>query len=451
MHRQNRDADTGPSTSRSTRERQARSTKGKEVERHRRHSNSRSRSKSRSRRDPDYGRTDAEALMKDMDMDVGIEGPARPPISSENARIRGEGRHRSHHDRRRGKDRDEGSSSRQRAEMQRGQRSERQREKSRRQTRSRSRSVEHIEKLEALGATRQDGDGKGKGKGRAVEVIDVDMFDAPIHDSSLAVQDRVASSSDTPQGDNLDLPSQDDPQSSVMKEKTKKTLRPARNRGILDAVQAHLGTGVRAGVQRKGASSKTGDYKDVPGAEDINKKASSLERSPQDPDSSQNVTLSSVEPSPSGQAPNLSASDVMARTRARLAKLKNEPVAGVSPSAASPTPIMEQQPTPSTIHDIRARLLSRLDQEKRLGAQAVEQNPTGTNEVLDNESGSNAGLDPQALAAESKLRKQAQVRVRLAAAKRNGSTLKSNTDDTGASSAREESLKDKLRERRINA
>lgn len=127
--------------------------------------------------------------------------------------------------------------------------------------------------------------------------------------------------------------------------------------------------------------------------------------------------------------------DVMARTRARVAALRNEPIAGVEPSNSSPPPL-SASPTPEApnVNVLRNKLLDRLDAERNhaLLPVAVEEGTAGA-------------ADSDSLKAESRLRTKAQVRVRLAAAKR-AHEEKQTGKETGVEHAqREEALRAKLK------
>jgi hypothetical protein len=114
----------------------------------------------------------------------------------------------------------------------------------------------------------------------------------------------------------------------------------------------------------------------------------------------------------------LSASDIMARTRVRLAKLKNEPVAGVPPSA--PTPSIARSVSSATSNvstSLRNKLLGKLEEEKRYVSDSDQVPSVPTTEIRAPTNSEDA-LDDDSLIAESNLRMQAQLRVQLVAAKR---------------------------------
>jgi hypothetical protein len=157
-----------------------------------------------------------------------------------------------------------------------------------------------------------------------------------------------------------------------------------------------------------------------------------------------------------GPKSRLSAPEIMARTRARLAKLKNEPVAGVLPTSGEAdghdrAGAAKHSSRSFSNDDIRARLLNRLEEDKsQITLPAEQALPRPALSPPDTSWSSKAELDSQAV--EAKLRMQAQVRVRLAAAKRATGDHVQDEDvekdvhkDFGQ---REESLRATLRERR---
>jgi hypothetical protein len=151
----------------------------------------------------------------------------------------------------------------------------------------------------------------------------------------------------------------------------------------------------------------------------------------------------------------------MARTRARLVQLKDEPVAVILPSA-TPSDLgadgaknigdARDTTRDSSTDQIRTRLLNRLEEERRQIPQAATVLPDPARSAAEMHPG--AGLDSQA--AEAKLRMQAQVRVRLAAAKRVAGGYSAFSKDATVGTEgdavviqREESLRARLRERQI--
>jgi E3 ubiquitin-protein ligase Topors len=287
---------------------------------------------------------------------------------------------------------------------------------------------------------------------------------------------------------------------------SKRKLRPNRNQGILQAVQAHLGSSINpngsgqqsrvrtdgaAAVKAKAAEAMDKQDGAAPGnapdrtsnlGSSVENKPSLLARlSDRLPTSSSAVDSDILDIQPQapedldvkGTKPRLSAPEIMARTRARLAKLKNEPVAGVLPTASeqldgghddrSGEAGAGKHPSqPFSDDDIRTRLLNRLEEEKRqITLPAEEASPHSALSPADTSRDSRAESDSQA--AEAKLRMQAQVRVRLAAAKRvtvghvpdeASESRDVQMHETGQGARkdfgqREESLRATLRERRI--
>jgi hypothetical protein len=286
---------------------------------------------------------------------------------------------------------------------------------------------------------------------------------------------------------------------------SKRKLRPNKNQGILQAVQAHLGSSINpnglgqqsrartdgaTAVKTKAAEVKDKEDNAAPGnapdptsnlSSSVETKPSLLARlSDQLPTSSSAVDSdifdtqhqATEDLDAKSTTPRLSAPEIMARTRARLAKLKNEPVAGILPTASEQLDdshgdysgkagVGKHPSRPFSDDDIRTRLLNRLEEEKRQTTLPVEAaSPRAALSPADTSRDFTAKSDSQA--AEAKLRMQAQVRVRLAAAKR--VTAGQVPDETfeprdvhmhgmgqGArkdSGQREESLRVTLRERR---
>ncbi|KZP24033.1 hypothetical protein FIBSPDRAFT_889250 [Athelia psychrophila] len=127
---------------------------------------------------------------------------------------------------------------------------------------------------------------------------------------------------------------------------------------------------------------------------------------------------------------------------ARLARLKNQPVAGVSvPASPTPLDITPLDTPPPGAVGTRARLMDRLEEERRQVAADATVVPLA-------EADTDAGVQAEAV-----LRKKAQVRVRLAAAKREQEServLLADDDAGGAvgENGREEELKSRIRARR---
>lgn len=125
--------------------------------------------------------------------------------------------------------------------------------------------------------------------------------------------------------------------------------------------------------------------------------------------------------------PSFSAPEIMARTRIRLAKLKNETVAGIPPS--TPTPPLTPSALSSTSNaptSLRNKLLGKLEEERRQVNDGVQPVPSTTEtESFPN---SDDALNGESLKVESNLRMQAQLRVRLTAAKRARDNHDSNTE-----------------------
>ena len=257
----------------------------------------------------------------------------------------------------------------------------------------------------------------------------------------------------------------------------RRKLRPDRNQGIFQAIQAHLGShsvrgrpkrpvAVVSEVQREAIADK-GKGQQVDTSDRELHLESLLPRlsDPQSTSSLAFVTKASntADTESANPKPKLTGPEIMARTRARLAKLKNEPVAGVLPASADlfqngQDKVDRSTPQPSH-DDIRTRLFRRLEEEKRHIPAPEHLAPSAASlSTPDANQSSSTRSDPQA--AEVKLRMQAQLRVRLAAAKRgtgepSGGSGKKEVGRNGIEDAvdvdfgrREESLRTKLRERR---
>ena len=209
----------------------------------------------------------------------------------------------------------------------------------------------------------------------------------------------------------LPIPKSNDAPSVVIR-------RPPRNRSLLESVQAHLNSNGRV---RSNPNPNTN-------TEPINNKPHTEEAAAADNEESAPAPA----PAPAGQ---YSAPEIMARTRARLAKLKNEPIAGVSPDndvGLLPPP---QTPTPpsssslKTDNRVKLIIMDRLEEAKRQ-AGSIGTETTTTSEK--------PSLPEDANEAERKLRQQAHLRIKLAAAKR-----------AAVVEEREESLRAKLKGRQV--
>ena len=205
----------------------------------------------------------------------------------------------------------------------------------------------------------------------------------------------------------LPIPKSNDAPSVVIR-------RPPRNRSLLESVQAHLNSNGRV---RSNPNPNTNTN-----TEPINNK----------PHTEEAAAADNEESAPAGQ---YSAPEIMARTRARLAKLKNEPIAGVSPDndvGVLPPP---QTPTPpsssslKTDNRVKLIIMDRLEEAKRQ-AGSIGTETTTTSEK--------PSLPEDANEAERKLRQQAHLRIKLAAAKR-----------AAVVEEREESLRAKLKGRQV--
>ncbi|KAF7981004.1 hypothetical protein HWV62_35835 [Athelia sp. TMB] len=235
-------------------------------------------------------------------------------------------------------------------------------------------------------------------------------------------------------------------------EKKKKPLINRNRLGLLGAVHAHLGTPTgRSRLHTQDEISTECTQNPPPTTNAVPSTSSVPSRKPDllahisditsvsTPTSNSNATSPPDTPvshdSDPHAPPRQSARDIMARTRARLAKLKNESVAGIS-IPASPSPVDNSEPSPSVDAGARERLLSRLEQAKR---QAEGSPRTADVDTVD------VGVQ-----AEARLKKQAQVRVRLAAAKRlqekEHELMESGNFNMGGGS-REEELKMKIKGR----
>lgn len=295
---------------------------------------------------------------------------------------------------------------------------------------------------------------QGKGKQRAdcradTEVIDVDAYTSP----------------PPPASNTASVNNKEDPPVPP----TRPTPRPPRARGLLESVQAHLSSSSRSNMPKMAATTQQASNTTVNPAHimsqiDASKSITEAQQplpllarlSDEGPPlnaGTEAVTRIETEmrvgaqSDASAEQPRLSAPEIMARTRARLASLKNEAVAGVPPTSVALSDSDSVSPgnaAPNSSREgARVRLLNRLELAKR-------QTPSPNNVVPDpalSNTGPNPttkeGLDSQA---ELKLRMQAQVRIRLAAEKRAADGgYSQHVDGDG----REESLRAKLKERRI--
>ena len=194
--------------------------------------------------------------------------------------------------------------------------------------------------------------------------------------------------------------------------------RPPRNRSLLESVQAHLNSNGRV---RSNPNPNTN---------------TNVEPNNNKPHTEEAATADYEESTPALAPPGrYSAPEIMARTRARLAKLKNEPIAGVSPDndvGVLPPP---QTPTPpsssslKTDNQVKLIIMDRLEEAKRQ-AGSIGTETTATSEKLSPPEDANE--------AERKLRQQAHLRIKLAAAKR-----------AAVVEEREESLRAKLKGRQV--
>jgi E3 ubiquitin-protein ligase Topors len=138
---------------------------------------------------------------------------------------------------------------------------------------------------------------------------------------------------------------------------------------------------------------------------------------------------------------DLSAPEIMAHTRARLAKLRRAPVAGIGPPSASVpgTSILESRPSTPTTASSVADTPRTLDSGVSTPALVVdEQNAGVAKEKGDADSASTT-------ATEARLRTQAQLRVRLARAKREAAG--GSNAQVDESSSHEAALREHLRTR----
>ncbi|EIN06523.1 hypothetical protein PUNSTDRAFT_53962 [Punctularia strigosozonata HHB-11173 SS5] len=260
---------------------------------------------------------------------------------------------------------------------------------------------------------------------------------------------------------------------------------------LKDLVQAHLGTAP--------AISRT-----------TRSKTSSLQRAVSDTATEPSITPQSHAPSSApvdetetsphrsestlttkgaaGVSASLSAPQIMARTRARLAALRNESVAGVQPSAYSQKPEdtssqshegpdhpfgnpptdesgdTSVNPASKSVDMARRRLLNKLVREKRDLRSSVHTglSPPATSALTEGNQGDSSGIGEgnetgdASAAMEARLRNEALLHVRLAAEKRvaasAGRAGQTHVNGFQGSSAlagsREEALKARLHERR---
>lgn len=174
------------------------------------------------------------------------------------------------------------------------------------------------------------------------------------------------------------------------------------------------------------------------------------------------ATNSASPPQPDPTAKK-SAREIMARTRAKLAKMREKaPLDSLATRAVGETPYV----SPSTAADLRARLMERLEEEKQLATRDAsssygeqqQQDLTldfpnddmQTCDVQQSESSNGSSSKPnnnvssQAQQAEIKLRAQALLRVRLSAEKKRASV----SLEQESVELREEALRTKLLSRR---
>lgn len=249
-----------------------------------------------------------------------------------------------------------------------------------------------------------------------------------------------------------------------------RNLRPPRNRGLLESVQAHLGSNSRSrsNMQKRNAepaepvsiTTQINAHMAAYAAEDnvqsptlAARLSNEIEVQPSRFDTSAPV-VNIAHPENGAPAParRYSAPEIMARTRARLARLKNEPVAGISPDDVRSGHDSEPPQTPSpssstTKMDNRAKLMDRLEDAKRqvrVGSTAAEiSGPT----LSKTDSTSKPPVDTISQQAERKLRQQAHLRIKLAVAKRTAVDRPSCNSPLDA--GLEESLRAKLKGRQV--
>ncbi|KZP24029.1 hypothetical protein FIBSPDRAFT_889247 [Athelia psychrophila] len=312
----------------------------------------------------------------------------------------------------------------------------------------------------------KDHHGPGKGRRRLVKGGGRDSEGAdwhgtvPLNSTEHLGEEREAVDLDPPPAPAPPAPAVADVQTAAKRI----PVRPPRNLGLLGAVHAHLRAPARKPKLQDPGEVPTESAPNTNEPENVDSAAllAPPEREqPQKPvllarisDITSIASTSTSTPAPSLKAtsppdtPVLaspdpeqqprqthSAREIMARTRARLARLKNQPVVGVS-VPASPTPL--DTPPPGAV-DTRARLVDRLEEERRQVAADATVVPLAE---------ADAGVQAEAV-----LRKKAQVRVRLAAAKREQEServLLSDDDAGGAVGAngREEELKSRIMARR---
>lgn len=279
-----------------------------------------------------------------------------------------------------------------------------------------------------------DLDPKGKGKSRALELNgQANEMEVDVAISTPAVQDSLSSSNGI--GSHLALPAGGT--TKPIRERERERVRGGRSRTLLESVQSHLSlprarhlNGLAETAQQKSSLTPPSLLTRLSAPQTL------LDTSSAEPSISDEIGTGTAR----GMTENpqsMSAPEIMKRTRARLAKLKNETIAGIPPSTPTPplTPSITSPPV-DLLAPLRSTLLEKLQAEKEKAGEAPSEPLTPTNEVPED-------ADPtenEALQAESKLRKQAQLRVRLAAAKRESATEESQ---------REDALRAKLRSNRL--
>lgn len=253
--------------------------------------------------------------------------------------------------------------------------------------------------------------------------------------------------------------------------------RQPRNRSLLESVQAHLGSSSeRTGSSRRVVlmdqdpsvtsrdSFNSTQVQDDASKPEMSSKPSPLTRLdghdtmalPASPTAVGMQGLEITEPSSMTSRKALSPPEIMARTRARLAQLKDEHVAGVSPVSPVTEVAISLLNTPqddisssSLRGDARAQLLNRLEDAKTQILTGEESSPGTAPSTTHSGTNSTPNVDADLQAAEAKLRKMAQVRIRLAAAKRAAGEQPGPSKFVASNKeGREESLRARLRERR---
>lgn len=206
-------------------------------------------------------------------------------------------------------------------------------------------------------------------------------------------------------------------------------IRGGRSRTLLESVQSHLSLPQVRTLKEPTTNAQQGSSSTSPSLlTQLSEPQTQSVASPMEPIDKDKVSTVNVM---EVNRQSMSAPDIMKRTRTRLAKLKNETIAGIPPSAPTPPILTTPPPTDAQI-PLHSTLLEKLQAEKNMASEAPLEPLAPT---VDTGSAGN-----EALQAESRLRKQAQLRVRLAAAKRKSITEDSEREDVLRATLRNDRL-----------